>query len=226
MHHEFQLERVILFSDAVFAIAITLMVIELKLPEIGKGETAQEFWKSVIPVIRNFIALMISFFFIGMYWYRHLKLCGLLVDYNRTFIALNLTFLFFIVLFPFSVSSMMLMSSTFFLFATLIYFANIFFTILAHFILYTYLLGKGRAICKPVSEIERKILLEESFIPIVLITLIFAALILSFTLLKDSEYAGLVYLPIVAFLVFIRRRMRARHRKMKTEIIFNQDSNG
>ena len=94
MHHEFQLERVILFSDAVFAIAITLMVIELKFPEIAKNETTQEFWKSVIPVIRNFIALMISFFFIGMYWYRHLKLCGLLVDFNRTFIALNLSFLF------------------------------------------------------------------------------------------------------------------------------------
>jgi uncharacterized membrane protein len=161
-----------------------------------------------------------------MYWYRHLKLCGLLVDYNRTFIVLNLSFLFFIVLFPFSVSSMMLMSGTFFLVATLIYFANIFFTTLTHFILYTYLLGKGKAICKQVSEIERKILLEESFIPIFLITFICAALILSFTLLKDSEYSGLIYLPIVAFLVFIRRRLRARHRRMKAEIVSNQDSNG
>src|SRR5689334_19813100 len=109
IHQEFQLERVILFSDAVFAIAITLMVIELKFPEIGKNTTSDEFWTLVKPVIRNFFAFIVSFFFIGMYWYRHLRLCGLLVDYNRTFVILNLLFLFFIVLFPFSVSSMMLM---------------------------------------------------------------------------------------------------------------------
>src|SRR6185295_3876546 len=103
IHQEFQLERVVLFSDAVFAIAITLMVIELKIPEVSKNESADQFWGSMGPRVLNFVAFLASFFFIGMFWYRHLKLCGLLIDYNRTFILLNLLFLFFIVLLPFSV---------------------------------------------------------------------------------------------------------------------------
>jgi len=219
MHHEFQLERVILFSDAVFAIAITLMVIELKFPEIEKNETAHEFWMSVIPVIRNFIALMISFIFIGMYWYRHLKLCGLLIDFNRGFIALNLLFLFFIVLFPFSVSSMMHMGESAFHVAAFVYFGNIFFTTVAHFVLYVYLLGKGKSICKPVSEVEKKILLENSFIPIVLISLLFIALFLTLFVFKDNpEYTGLIFLPAAVLAFGIRRRFRRRHKKLREAI--------
>jgi len=219
IHHEFQLDRVILFSDAVFAIAITLMVLELKLPHIDKTESADEIWNSLSPLIKNFIALSVSFFFIGLYWYKHLKLCGLLVDFNRTFISLNLLFLFFIVLFPFSVSSMMNFSVDFFPVAPVIYFANIFFTTLTHFILYLYLLGKGKDICKPVSETEKKILREQSLFPIVMISLLFVAIFISITKFQDNPGAlTIVYVIVAALLVTVRRIFSARHKKMREEL--------
>ncbi|HYV92401.1 MAG TPA: TMEM175 family protein [Chitinophagales bacterium] len=224
IHQEFQLERVVLFSDAVFAIAITLMVIELKIPEVSKNESADQFWWSMGPLVLNFVAFLASFFFIGMFWYRHLKLCGLLIDYNRTFIILNLLFLFFIVLIPFSVSSFMRLSMAYRLFATILYFSNIFLATVTHFILYMYLLRKGKGICKPISDHEKKILIEQSLIPVIFLSIIMIPLILSATIFHDHpEYFGVIFLPVALVLFFVRRRFRTRHKKIKEKILSNSD---
>ncbi|MEO6453420.1 MAG: TMEM175 family protein [Ginsengibacter sp.] len=69
---EFEFERKILFSDAVFAIAITLLVIEIKFPEISRNASSEEIWKAFKPVFIRFLAFMLSFIFIGTMWTRHL----------------------------------------------------------------------------------------------------------------------------------------------------------
>jgi len=76
---EFQLDRMILFSDAVFAIAITLMAIEIRLPA-NSTEALSEKLVHLIPAI---LAYTISFVFIGQVWYQHLQVCGLLKDYDK-----------------------------------------------------------------------------------------------------------------------------------------------
>src|SRR6478735_1826807 len=100
---EFQLERMILFSDAVFAIVITLMAIEIHLPELGEHEhyTVSTFLTALKHVLPTVFAYAISFFFIGLMWYKHLKMFSLLKDYDRGLIIRNLIFLFFVVLFLF-----------------------------------------------------------------------------------------------------------------------------
>src|SRR5262249_6602345 len=149
--------------------------------------------------IKNFGAFVVSFGFIGMYWYRHLRLCGLLTDYNRTFVALNLGFLFFIVLFPFSVSSMMRLSPELSMVAAMEYFANILLTTIMHFILYLYLFGKGKTICRPLSEKEKKYLLQSSFTPIILILVIVSTFLLAVTVGKDNNaFSFLIFLPAIA----------------------------
>ena len=60
---EFQLERMILFSDAVFAIAITLLVIEIKIPEI-EDPTDKALLNSLGHLVPKFIGFIISFIFI------------------------------------------------------------------------------------------------------------------------------------------------------------------
>src|ERR1700733_14657654 len=90
---EFELERMILFSDAVFAIAITLLIIEIKFPEISKGATTHDIYISFKPVIMRFLGFMLSFFFIGVMWARHLKLFKYLRTYNSGVIVRNLVFI-------------------------------------------------------------------------------------------------------------------------------------
>jgi uncharacterized membrane protein len=100
---EFQLERLILFSDAVFAIAITLLVIELKVPEIHKPELSEgKLLDALAHMIPKFFGFIVSFMFIGIYWSVHHKLFGFVVNYTPKLLRLNLFFLFAIALMPFS----------------------------------------------------------------------------------------------------------------------------
>src|ERR1051325_10483224 len=99
---EFQLERMILFSDAVFAIAITLLVIEIKIPETHEQVSDQKLLYSLRHLIPKFIGFFISFMLIGIYWTVHHRMFGFVTSFTRKLLFLNLVFLFFIALMPFS----------------------------------------------------------------------------------------------------------------------------
>lgn len=101
---EFQLERTIFFSDAVFAIAITLLIIEIKVPEIIRPVTEQKLADALATAFPKFIGFIVSFFIIGLYWTIHHSIFGYLIRYTHRLLWLNLLFLFWIVLMPFSTS--------------------------------------------------------------------------------------------------------------------------
>jgi uncharacterized membrane protein len=82
--------RVELFSDAVIAIAITLLVLELPFDKVGHGGLAHalgEHWP-------RFAAYALSFFGIGMMWLHHHALFRLLARVDRPLMLLNLLLLF------------------------------------------------------------------------------------------------------------------------------------
>ncbi len=99
---EFQIERMILFSDAVFAIAITLMAIEIKVPVIEHDVTDQALLKALGHLLFKFAGFLISFFIIGLYWTVHHRMFSFVENYNGKLLWLNLFFLLSIVLMPFS----------------------------------------------------------------------------------------------------------------------------
>lgn len=99
---EFQIERMILFTDAVFAIAITLLVIEIKAPEIHHNFTQKQIQEQIASLIPKFIGFIVSFFVIAIYWRSHHRLFSFLKDYDDKLIWLNFLFLFTIILMPFS----------------------------------------------------------------------------------------------------------------------------
>jgi uncharacterized membrane protein len=100
----FQLERMVLFSDAVFAIVITLMAIEINIPDGMRFETNEELMHELIHLLPSVIAYTASFLYIGFTWYQHLEVFSLLKDYDKGLVFRNLLMLFFIGFFPFSAS--------------------------------------------------------------------------------------------------------------------------
>lgn len=99
---EFQLERMILFSDAVFAIAITLLIIEIKIPELHDNVSDKALINALGHLVPKFVGFIVSFLFIGLYWTIHHRMFGYVTNYDKGLLRLNLFFLFFIVLMPFS----------------------------------------------------------------------------------------------------------------------------
>jgi uncharacterized membrane protein len=98
---DFQVDRIILFSDAVFAIAITLLIIEIKPPHVTSHSLWEQF-AQFTHLIPQFVGLMISFFVIAIYWRSHHRIFGFVSNYSNKLIWINMAFLFTIVLMPFS----------------------------------------------------------------------------------------------------------------------------
>ncbi|MCW3086624.1 MAG: hypothetical protein JWQ78_10, partial [Sediminibacterium sp.] len=125
LRKEFELERMILFSDAVFAIAITLLIIEIKFPELPENyRQSLDLFKMFKPTLIHFGAFFLSFFFIGMSWVRHLKMFRYLKAYDNGVIFRNLLSLLFIVTFPFVASGFTHFKPSF-MFPVIIYMANV-----------------------------------------------------------------------------------------------------
>ena len=99
---QFQLERMILFSDAVFAIAITLLIIEIKIPHFDDAITQRELANALLKKLPEFLGFILSFVVIGQFWISHHRLFGYIMDYTPKLLWLNLLMLLWIVLMPFS----------------------------------------------------------------------------------------------------------------------------
>lgn len=97
----YQLDRISFFSDGVFAIAITLLIIEFKVPVIEHA-TDIMLWDSLSHMGLKLIGFVISFFIVGYYWSVHHRIFGYVDNYTSKLIWLNLFFLFTVVLLPFS----------------------------------------------------------------------------------------------------------------------------
>jgi len=104
-YHFFKdLERLINLTDAIFAFAITLMVLELTVPEVTGNAVATELSTPLISEWPTFLIYIISFIIISEWWMAHHHIFQHIKKIDRTIIILNFLFLFFITLIPFHTS--------------------------------------------------------------------------------------------------------------------------
>jgi len=93
-------ERVVFFSDAVFAIVITLLVLELKVPHLSEhNEPALR--GALIELLPRVAGFVISFLIIGLMWIEHHRIFRYIADYDAGLLWRNLFLLLCVSFVPF-----------------------------------------------------------------------------------------------------------------------------
>jgi uncharacterized membrane protein len=95
------LERLVFFSDAVFAIAITLLVIDVHAPHLPSGSPDRAYWIALANLWPRLIGYFISFAVIGLFWMGHHRAFALAERYHPRVLGWNLGLLCTIGFMPF-----------------------------------------------------------------------------------------------------------------------------
>jgi uncharacterized membrane protein len=90
------------FSDAVIAIAITLLALQLEVPQVPESLAAAELPSALLELQSQFYSFLLSFWIIGFYWLAHHRMFRQVRAYDRGMLLINLLFLMWVVLMPFS----------------------------------------------------------------------------------------------------------------------------
>ncbi|MCB0482656.1 MAG: DUF1211 domain-containing protein, partial [Flavobacteriales bacterium] len=114
------------FSDGVLAIVITIMVLELKVPH-------DETFAALLPLGSVFLAYVMSFIYLAIYWNNHHHMFHLVHKINGKILWANLHLLFWLSLVPFSTEWMGKTDMA--PIPTLIYGCNLFFAAIAYYLL-------------------------------------------------------------------------------------------
>jgi uncharacterized membrane protein len=94
--------RIEALSDGVFAIVMTLLVLELKVPQLPRDASAAEVWHSVRELGPIFFSYFVTCTLAGVFWFWHHRAFHELTHVDGPLFALNLAFLSFVSLLPFS----------------------------------------------------------------------------------------------------------------------------
>ena len=103
-HEDLGLERIIFFSDAVFAIAITILALEIRLHNVDSSFTEKELTHALLTIWPKYLGYGIGFMTIGVLWMSHHRKFRFIQRYDRNLMWLNLILLMFVAFIPFSTS--------------------------------------------------------------------------------------------------------------------------
>ena len=102
-------DRMLFFSDAVFAIVLTIMVLELRAPlmeanGVTQSRSADALWAALAGMGRTFFAYLLSFAIVGLWWSIHMRLTRALHRFDWPTAICNFLLILTITLIPFAAS--------------------------------------------------------------------------------------------------------------------------
>lgn len=199
---EFQLERMILFSDAIFAIAITLLVLDIRVPSIDRHiATDKMLIRSLDEMIPKFIGFILSFFLIGLYWMIHHRMFGYVIDYTPKLLRLNLLFLFAVVVMPFSTAFYSEYVLHFLVTPMIVYVSNIVLLGITNLLLWIYIGDPKRKLISGINPGEIRFAITRA----VTVPLVFVAMAILY-LTTSPQYAVILPIIIPVIMKIIRKK--------------------
>jgi uncharacterized membrane protein len=103
---ELHLTRIEAFSDGVFAIIVTLLVLELNVPSLQDHHSVSELGHQLLDLFPKFLSWLISFIIVCKFWLNHHHILGLARHANYSMVWLNSIFLMFQSFIPFPTAMM------------------------------------------------------------------------------------------------------------------------
>jgi uncharacterized membrane protein len=195
-------ERILFFSDAVFAIVITLLVLELRPPHISHGEFSESLLRqTLLAMIPKFLGFIFSFFMVGILWIEHHRIFRFIGHFDFGLIWRNLIFLLCVTFVPFPTA----LFSEYFLSTTAFVLYTFSFAVagITKFWVWRYAVKKRDAliIADATDELIKQISLRSLAAPIVCVLIISLSLII-------GPFAGILFpfIPLVANLLYSKKR--------------------
>ncbi|MFM8519965.1 MAG: TMEM175 family protein [Solirubrobacterales bacterium] len=93
-------DRVVFFTDAIFAISITLAAVTIGVPEINGPVTDSSLWQALQDKSKNLLAFAFTFIWVAFYWRANHKFTHRLAEIDGRYIGTLLLYLAFIALLP------------------------------------------------------------------------------------------------------------------------------
>jgi uncharacterized membrane protein len=196
-HSGLALERLVFFSDAVFAIAITILVLDIRLPPGADSASSRELLLSLAGLWPEYLAFFISFWVIGLSWISHHRKFLYMQRVDNQLLALNLLMLMLIAFIPFPTA---VMSENVSFTATCFYALTMILASVSGLILWWYATRNHRLVD---PSLDRRLIWREASVPlatIAIFTLSIAVAVLSAGLARICW----IFVFPVAFL--LRRR--------------------
>ena len=154
-------------TDAVFAIVMTLLVLELSVPVIAEGSAHTELWPRLIDMWPKFLSYGVTFLMLGFMWIFHHRQFSHIKRSDNVFAWINVIALMFVALLPFSTS--LLGEHIDEQVAVSIYGGNFIACTIARYISWLYATGNYRLVDKDIDPREVKI--PKVYLPISIVVI-------------------------------------------------------
>jgi uncharacterized membrane protein len=140
----FTKNRLEALSDGVFAIVMTILVLEISIPLITGTSANTELLRRLLEMWPKFLAYGVSFLVLGVIWINHHLMFHHIRRADNKLVWINILMLMFVALVPFSTSLLGEYGET--QTAVVVYGANVLLSLIMGFILWTYATGKYRLV--------------------------------------------------------------------------------